>query len=644
MTATMIDPGQRQVEAIVVPSRASVPWARQLLLPAAALTFLVAGALCWLLAALHVAPALAPFAGRVWLVGLIITGAPVLLTTARQAMRGQFATDLVATLSIVGAVILAEPIAGLVIVVMQTGGEALERVAEGRASAAVRELEDAAPRIAHRMRDGVVDDVPVDAVIVGDELLVRPGELLPCDAVVVAGQSAVDVSRLTGEPLPIAAVEGTELSSGSANGDAPLTVRATSVAQESQYARIVELVRSAQASKAPLQRLADRYAVWFTPITLLVCALAWWWSGDPRRALAVLVVATPCPLILATPIAIIGGINRAARRQIIVRNGGALEQLSEATVAIFDKTGTLTIGRPEVESVDSLGVWTERDLLRLAGAVEHGAGHLLARTFVAAAERLLSPLGLRLPDATGVTEEPGRGASGMVEGHRVTIGAWSYLRDLYPNAEPALVEAEARTTGKAGLRAYIAIDGEVAGRVEYADRVRDEARAVVADLGSLGLRRQVLLSGDHTANVEAISHEVGLTEFRADCHPHDKERFVAALTAAGDRVMMVGDGINDAPALSAASVGIALAAHGGGISAEAADVVLLADRLDRVPEAIRISRKTMRIARQSIGVGLGLSGMAMVAAALGGMPPAIGAAVQEAIDVAVIINALRTSR
>lgn len=627
-----------------VRARAPVPWTRQLALPVAALVFFVAGAACWLLATLGVAPAALPYADRVWLVGLVITGTPVLWTTLRQALRGQFATDLVASLSVVGAVILGEPMAGLVIVVMQTGGEALERVAEGRASAAVRELEDAAPRIAHRVRDGVVQDIPVDAVVVGDELLVRPGELIPCDAVVVAGRSAVDVSRLTGEPLPIAAVEGTALSSGSANGDAPLTVRATSVAQESQYARIVELVRSAQASKAPLQRLADRYAVWFTPITLLVCAVAWWWSGDPRRALAVLVVATPCPLILATPIAIIGGINRAARRQIILRNGGALEQLSAATVAIFDKTGTLTIGQPEVESVQSLGEWTEHDLLRLAGAVEHGAGHLLARTFVAAAERLLTPLGIRLPDATDVTEVAGRGASGTVDGHHVTIGAMSYLRDLYPDAMPLLVAQEAAIAGKPGLRAYIAIDGVVAGRVEYADRVRDEARAVIADLTTLGLQRQVLLSGDHVANVEAVAREVGLTESRADCHPHDKERFVTALIDAGERVLMVGDGINDAPALSAANVGIALSEHGGGISAEAADVVLLADHLDRVPEAIRISRRTMRIARQSIGVGLGLSGVAMIVAAFGGMPPAVGAALQEVIDIAVIINALRTSR
>jgi heavy metal translocating P-type ATPase len=527
---------------------------------------------------------------------------------------------------------------------MQTGGEALERLADGRASAAVRELEAAAPRLAHRLRDGLVENVPVEAVAVDDVLLVRPGELIPCDGIVLTGRSAVDVSRITGEPVPLDAGAGTPLASGSATGDAPLTVRATAVARESQYARIVELVRTAQASKAPLQRLADRYAVWFTPVTLLVCAVAWYWSGDARRALAVLVVATPCPLILATPIAIIGGINRAARRQIIIRNGGALEHLSAVTTAIFDKTGTLTIGRPEVRHVECLDAWTERELLRFAGAVEHGAGHLLARTLVAAAELALANDGDRLPAATEVVELAGRGVTGLVEGHRVTVGAWRYLRDEYPETALRLDELDRRNSQRPGLRAYMSVDGRIAGVVEYADRVRDDARDVVAELTRLGIGHLMLLSGDHALNVQAVAADVGITEARADLRPVDKERIIRALVGAGTRVLMVGDGINDAPALSCATVGIALAAHGGGISAEAADIVLLADHLDRVPEAMRISRRTMGIARQSIIAGLGLSAVAMIVAALGGLQPAFGAVLQEAIDVAVIVNALRSSR
>ena len=613
------------------------------LLPGSALALLVLGAGLKLWSAWGGPPSASNAADRIMFIGLLLTGAPVVWTTIRQAIHGRFATDLVATLSVVGAVALGEPIAGLVIVLMQSGGEGLDRVAEGRASAAVRELESASPRVAHRRRAAAEDDVPVDAITVGDELLVRPGELVPCDSVVVSGQSSVDVSRLTGEPLPLDAREGTPLASGSANGDAPLVVRATAIASESQYARIVELVRNAQASKAPLQRLADRYAVWFTPITIIVCAIAWWWSGDPHRALAVLVVATPCPLILATPIAIIGGLNRAARRQIIVRNGGALEQLSTATVAVFDKTGTLTLGAPEVQTLEALPPWSERELFRLAGAVERNVGHLLARTFVAAAERQLSPDGVALPEATAVNESAGRGATGTVEEHIVSIGAVGFLRSLYPAASTALAELEARDALRPGLRAYIVIDGGVAGVVEYADKVRADARDVVSALSTLGVRRQVLLSGDQDTNVQAVARLVGLTEAHGDLSPSDKEQFVTALVASGSRVLMVGDGINDAPALSAASVGIALAAHGGGISAEAADIVLLADHLGRVPEAIRMSRRTMMIARQSIMVGLGLSVIAMVVASLGALRPAVGAALQEVIDVAVILNALRTS-
>ena len=617
---------------------------RLALLPGAALALLVVGGALKLWSAWGGPPSTTSTADRVMFVGLLLTGAPVVWTTVRQAFHGRFATDLVASLSVAGAVVLREPIAGLVIVLMQSGGEALERVAEGRASAAVRELEAASPRIGHRKHGDVEEDVRVEAIAIGDELLVRPGELVPCDSVVVSGQSAVDVSRLTGEPLPLDAKEGTPLASGSANGDAPLIVRATAIASESQYARIVALVRNAQASKAPLQRLADRYAVWFTPITIVVCAIAWWWSGDPRRALAVLVVATPCPLILATPIAIIGGINRAARRQIIVRNGGALEQLSAATVAVFDKTGTLTLGAPDVQALEALPPWTERELFRLAGAVERNVGHLLARTFVVAAERILGPDGVVLPAATSVNESAGRGATGTVEEHTLSIGALSFIRELYPGSVARLAALEARDANRPGLRAYIAVDGDIAGVVEYADKIRADAREVVSTLTTLGVTRHVLLSGDQDANVQAIAQEVGLTEAHGGLSPGDKEQFVSALVSSGSVVLMVGDGINDAPALSAASVGIALAAHGGGISAEAADIVLLADHLGRVPEAVRISRRTMTIARQSIMVGLGLSVVAMVAASVGLLRPAIGAALQEVIDIAVILNALRTSR
>jgi heavy metal translocating P-type ATPase len=572
-----------------------------------------------------------------WYAGLAVTGTPVVWQTVRGALRGHFAADVVATLAIVTAALLGQPFVGLVIVVMQTGGEALERYAEGRASEAVRALEAAAPRTAHRLRGTVIEDVPADDVVIGDLLLVRPGELVPCDAVVVDGTAHVDASMLTGEPLPISAARDTRLMSGSANVDGALTVRATATARESQYARIVALVKSAQESKAPLQRVADRYAVWFTPVTLAVCAVAYVASGDWLRVLAVLAVATPCPLILATPVAVIGGINRAARRHIIMRHGTALERLGTATVAVFDKTGTITIGQPRVRRVIPLNGLGPDAVLRLAGAVERTSGHLLARTLVDAAEAG----GVALPPARDVVEVPGRGVSGTVDGHRVVVGARSFV---IPRTMSGGATAVAAEPSEAGLRAYVAIDDTVAGIVEYADALRPGLPEVFRDLTAMGVRRIILLSGDHAENARTVARAAEITEVHGDLLPEDKVAVVRDLVRGGEAVVMVGDGTNDAPALSAATVGVALAGHGGGITAEAADVVILIDDLSRVVDAMRISQRTMHIARQCIGVGLGMSAVAMIVAAFGLLAPTPGALVQEGIDLAVILNALRASR
>ena len=572
----------------------------------------------------------------IWTVGLLVTGAPTVFHTLRNVVAGRFAADLVATLAIIGAVWLAQPVAGLVIVLMQTGGEALERFAEGRASDAVRALEEAAPRTAHRIQGAQLEDIGVDDIRVGDVLLVRPGELMPSDALVIDGRSHVDVSRLTGEPLPVSAQAGARLMSGTVNGEGTLTVRALAVAGESQYAHIVALVASAQASKARLQRLADRYAVWFTPFTLAVCAIVFAVTRDPVRVLAVLVVATPCPLILATPIAFIGGINLAAQRHIIVRTGDALERLAGITMLVFDKTGTLTIGRPAVHRVVPARGLTEDEVLRAAGAVEQGSSHLLARTLVEAAEER----GVALPPARHVIESAGRGVTGEVEDRRVSVGARSFVLAQYPDIAAGLDELD----HAGGLEAYVAIDGRAAGVVEYADRLRPELHDAMAQLARLGLTDSVLLSGDRVANARAVAAAAGIEEIAGDLMPEDKVDAVRRLVAEGRGVLMVGDGTNDAPALSAATVGVALAGHGGGITAEAADVVVLTDDLRSVPEVIGIGRRTMRIARQSIRVGLGLSGLAMVFAAFGLIAPAVGAVLQEIIDVAVIVNALRARR
>ena len=575
----------------------------------------------------------------VWLAGLTLTGAPLVVRTVRGMFRGNFASDVVATLAIVAAIALMEPLAGLVVVLMQSGGEALERYAEGRASDAVRALEADAPRIANRIIvNGVttLEEILVDEIRVGDLLFVRPGEMIPCDVDVVDGRSHVDTSRLTGEPMPVATVPGTPLLSGSLNVDGPLTVRATAIAGESQYARIVSLVRSAQASKAPLQRLADRYAAWFTPFTLAACAVTFAISRDWTRVLAVLVVATPCPLILATPVAIIGGINKAARELVVVRHGGALEQLASVTAAVFDKTGTLTVGTPAVARIRTLGWLDSANVLRLAAGVEHSSGHLLARSVVSEAE----VRGIAIPAATAVEESAGRGVRGIVEGRRVIVGARNLIEQYEPTAAPAFAVLGADP----GLRSFVAIDGQAAAVIEYADQLRPGMPAFFTALERLGIRRLVLLSGDSAAHTRAVAADVGIPEALGDLLPEDKVRVVRDLVRSGTHVMMVGDGTNDAPALTTATVGIALAGHGGGIVAEAADIVVLGSDVTRVTTAIRVARRTLAIAKQSILVGLGLSGIAMVAAAAGSITPVAGAVLQEVIDVAVIVNALRTSR
>ena len=573
-----------------------------------------------------------------WGAGLVLTGAPVLWRTVVAARHGHFATDIVASLAIAGAILLVQPFAGLVIVLMQSGGEALERYAEGKASAAVRALEEAAPSIAHRISGERVEDVPVGDILVGDLLLVRPGDLVPCDGEVTEGSSDLNVAALTGEAAPVNATVGTRVMSGTLNGGGVLTLRATALASDSQYARIVQLVRTAQTNRAPLQRLADRWATWFTPATIVACAATWFATHDSLRVLAILVVATPCPLILATPVAIIGGINRAARRQIIMRNGAARERLAAVTVAVFDKTGTVTVGQPRLHQVRPAAGFDANDVLRFAAAVEQGSSHLLARVIVDAALALDHAPVRR---ATAHLESPGQGAVGTVDGREVHVGSRAFVlpHGAVDSGELARLEGL-----DVGLRAYVAIDGRLAGVIEYADEVRPELTGVLHAMRAFGIRRVLLLSGDHTPNVRSTAAAVGITEVVGDLMPADKAAKVARLRADGEVVMMVGDGTNDAPALSSADVGVALSGHGGGIAAESADVIILVDSLDRVTDALAIGHRTMRIATQSIVVGLGLSGVAMVAAAFGYIPPTIGAVLQEGIDVAVILNALRASR
>lgn len=603
-------------------------------IPIATLAVIVAGGLATFL------PNGIVWRNAIWTVGLLLTGAPILASTLRGIIRGKFAADLVAALAVLTALALGHPVVGLVIVLMQSGGEALERLAEGRATDALRALQEAAPRRVHSIVNDVVQDVEIDTVRKGDSLLVRPGEMIPCDGEVAKGSSHVDTSSLTGEPIPEKVTPGSAVMSGSINQEGALTIRVLAIAKESQYARIVALVREAQASKAPLQRIADRYAVWFTPLTIVVCVTAYAVARDWSRVLAVLAIATPCPLILATPVAILGGMNRSARRQILMRNGGALEALGTATAVLFDKTGTITIGHPHVSRVIAVDSVTETDVLRLASAVEQGSGHLLARTLVREAE---SRGALGLP-AMNVVESPGRGVQGEAEGVDVAVGARSFIVERHPAIRDLIERTDGDGNGKAVLRAYVAIDGEFAGVIEYADAIRPGMPEMIARLRREGLKHVMLLSGDRSENAHAVASAVGIDEARGDMLPQDKVEVVRRMLHDGESVVMMGDGTNDAPALSTATVGVALAAHGRGIATEAADVILLADDPSRLVDGIEISRRTMRIARQSIFFGLGISATGMLFAALGHIPPIFGAAIQEAVDLAVIVNALRASR
>ena len=605
------------------------PW----LLPGATVVLLAAGALAAL------APGGTQLRHTIWFVGLLLCGAPVVVRTTLGLLKGKFAADVVAALAVVAAFLLDQPFVGLVIVLMQSGGEALEALAEGKATNALRALQDAAPRIVHRIRDGVIEDVDPDSVRTGEEILVRPGEVLPVDGEVIAGRSHIDTSRITGEPVPVTAETGTTVMSGTVNQESPLTIRVTAVASQSQYARIVQLVREAQASKTPLQRVADRYAVWFTPVTIIVCAVAYALSSDWDRVLAVLAVATPCPLILATPVAVLGGMNQSAKRQILIRNGGVLEALGTVTAVVFDKTGTLTLGRPEVHRVLPTDSIAESEVLRLAAGVEQFSSHLLARTLVDEA----IARGIDIPHAEHVDEAPGRGVAGVVEGQQVLVGAQSLLLDRIPEARHQLGSFHDGDE-RALLRAYVAIGPRLSGVVEYADAVRPGMKSMVDGLRNAGVKHIRLLSGDRTANVTEVAASVGIDESRGDLLPEDKVDAVRELMSAGESVLMLGDGTNDAPALSAATVGVALASQGRGVATESAGAILLADHPERIVDAILISRRTMRIARQSIFVGLGLSSVGMVAAAAGLIPPITGALLQEGVDLAVILNALRASR
>jgi heavy metal translocating P-type ATPase len=550
--------------------------------------------------------------------------------------------DTIALVAMVGSLALGQELAGVVIGLMFSGGAALEAVASRRARRELTALVQRAPKVA-QLRDGdSLREVPVEQLQVGDVVLVRTGEVVPVDGTVLSPEAVVDTSTLSGEPLPETMSRGMAILSGSANAGAPFDVRADRPASDSAYAALVRLVEQAQTQRAPLVRMADRYAGFFLPATLLVAGLAWALSGDPVRGLSVVVVATPCPLILAAPIALVSGLSRAARAGVIVKGAGAIETLGEARTVLFDKTGTLTVGTPEVREILPRDGRTPGEILRLAASVDRLSAHVLGEALVAAAGE--AALELTMP--TNVAEEPGQGIRGDIDGRHVAVGSRAYMRAAGVPEDEIVGTTVTTTRGSGEAHVLVALDGHVAGVIVMADELRPDAARTVTRLRDEHVRHIAMISGDRRSVAERVGRELAIDRVYGEMSPEDKLGVVRTVRSDPGLhpVIMVGDGINDAPALAIADLGIAMGASGATVSSETADAVITVDRVERVADAVHIGRRSLFIARQSVLTGMGLSLAAMGVAAFGYLPPLAGAIFQEVIDLAVILNALRALR
>ena len=580
---------------------------------------------------------------HVWRAAVALLAAELAFEVARTVVvHRHLGVDTIALVAMVGALSLDQELAGAVIGLMFSGGAALEAVASRRARRELTRLIERAPRVAQLRRDGALEEVAVERVQSGDVVVVRTGEVIPVDGTVVSAEAVVDTSTLSGEPLPVTLRRGMPVLSGTANAGAPFDVRADRPAAASAYAALVRLVEQAQRQRAPFVRLADRYAGIFLPITLVVAGLAWALSGDAVRALAVVVVATPCPLILAAPIALVSGLSRAARQGVIVKGAGAIETLGEARTVLFDKTGTLTVGTPDVRDVVTLGATPSGEILRLAASVDRLSAHVLGEALVRAARE--AELALSMP--AEVQELPGQGIAGSIDGHRIAVGSRAFLGA--EGYDAVAVAGASLATGHSSGEAHVlvGIDGAVAGVIIMADELRPDAERIVERLRAEGVRHVAMLSGDRRSVAERIGRALDVDRVYSEQTPEDKLAVVRSLRedAALRPVVMVGDGVNDAPALALADLGIAMGAAGATVSSETADAVITVDRVDRVADAIHIGRRSLFIARQSVLAGMGLSIAAMAVAAAGYLPPVAGALFQEVIDLAVILNALRALR
>ena len=553
-------------------------------------------------------------------------GVPLLWTLGQRLIHLEFGSDLLAGLSILAAAITGQYLVGAIIVLMLAGGGALEAYATNRANSVLAALHKRTPRIAHRRTDAGQSDVPLDEVRVGDAIVILPHEIVPVDGTVIEGHGRMDESYLTGEPFEISKAPGSAVLSGAINKDQLLVIEASKLPVDSRHAQIVRLLQQTEANRPRLRRLGDKLAAWYTPVAVVTAVGAWWWSGDPLRFLAVVVIATPCPLLIAIPVAILGAISLAAKRGIIIKNPAALEQIDNCHTLIFDKTGTLTYGKPVLTDVLCAEGFSRADVLSKAASLEQYSKHPLGPAVLAAARED----GLPLAQASSISEKPGAGLEGIVDGARIKITGRSQAGGI------ALPEA---TTG---LECLVLFDERLAAVLRFRDTPREESRPFIAHLGVRHhARRVVLLSGDREEEVRYLAGQVGIAEALFSKSPEEKVAFVKAAVQEA-QTLFVGDGINDAPAMLMATVGVALGSNSD-ITSEAADAVVLDSSLEKTDELIHISRRMRRIALESAVGGMALSVVGMGFAAVGWLSPVAGAVAQEAIDVAAVLNALRVA-
>lgn len=570
--------------------------------------------------------------------GLLIFSIPLWYEIITDIFKGKFGVDLIAGVALLSTFIFGAYLPGIIVLIMLSGGETLEAYAMHRARRELSLLLAHAPSIAHLKTETGLSDVQVSLVPVGATVLVKPGEIIPVDGTVIEGISSVDESAMTGESIPEEKSPGSVVISGTKNTGAVLYIISTKSSSESRFEQILKLVKEAEESRAPLVRLADRYSVYFTLLTFGIALATYLITGDTYRVLAVLVVATPCPLILATPIAIISGISKSAKRGIIVKNGGALEVLSDAKTFVFDKTGTITLGTPEVVRIDA---FTDgEDILNVSASLDQCSTHILARALVAHAKQE----GKELFYPEKCLEHFGEGIEGNINLHKYRFGSLKFLKRIGLNVRETVRAHHTEAEDLGLISVYLSKDEEIVGAVLFADKPRSDAKEVFNSLTQNGVNNVMLLTGDKHSVAERIGKEIGINSIISECLPEDKVKVVRDIKKENRPVVMVGDGVNDAPALAVSDVGIALGTGGETASSEAAHIVIVSGSLSRVIEAHKIARRTLMVARQGIFIGIGLSTVAMFFGAFGLISPLYGALLQEVIDVLVILNALRVAK